>query len=70
MTNPNDPTQSVRGYSFSIPFHVALNFNEYCLDQIWVKKSGQVAFGKQSYVDRFEADDYDCGKDRVAREER
>lgn len=70
MTDPNDPTRSVRGYSFSLPFHVGLDFNEYCLDEIWVKKPGQMAVGKQSYVDRFEADGYDCGKNRMAREER
>jgi hypothetical protein len=60
INDANDPAYMMFGYQFGFDFDLSVDWNFYCLDELWVKKSGRVALGDQFYYQKFEADGFDC----------
>lgn len=60
FTDADDPTKMSRGWMFSYPFSLDVDFNYYCIDYLWVKKPNMMAIGEQTYVEGYSGGDYGC----------
>ncbi|MEE8367222.1 MAG: hypothetical protein V3S30_02805 [Thermoanaerobaculia bacterium] len=63
FTDADDPTKMSRGWMFTYPFSLEVNFNYYCIDSLWVKKANMMAKGEQTYVEQYQGGDdgeYGC----------